>query len=441
MPRPPVLLHAALLVPLLCLLAESSPGFAETTNAPMLTLQDAETEALRNHPRISAADLRALAAKQTVTEARSAYYPTLSGNVTAASTDGRDNTRLAAGGLNNPVIFERAALGLVLTQTITDFGRSVDLSESAKFRALAESDNAAATRLQLLWQVDLGYFDVLQAQSLLEVARQTVDTRQVLFEQVSALASNKLKSDLDVSFAQVGFEEARLLLARTENDLRAAFTRLATLLGSREDRRFTLVEEPLATNSPPDVAPLVFDALNRRPEILEAKHQRDAAQRLAGAERALHYPTIAAVASTGLIPVHDSHLPDQYAAAGVNFSLPIFNGFLYTARSKEAELRARSAEENLRDWENRVIRDTRLAWLDLGNAIERWKIATRLQDAAEQAYALADAKYKAGASSMVELSQAQLNVTAARIAAAASRYELLAKRAGLDYQLGARSSK
>ena len=109
-------------------------------DSPQLTLQEAHEAALRNHPLISVADLKALAARQVTRQFQSGFFPTLSANVVAVGT-ANDNTRLAAiGALNNPSIFDRNAEGLILSQLITDFGRTANLTGSAKLRAEAEAE-------------------------------------------------------------------------------------------------------------------------------------------------------------------------------------------------------------------------------------------------------------------------------------------------------------
>ena len=220
-----------------------------TTNAPpILTLADAQKLALRNHPQIAAANYRALAAEEVVKETRAGYFPTANLYATAAGADS-DNTRIMAGGLNNPSVFDRAAGGLAVSQLITDFGHTANLTASSKFQAQAENQNANATREQVLLQVDTSYFGALEAQAVLHVAQQTFDTRQLLLDQVTALATNKLRSELDVSFAQVALEEGRLLLQKAQNDADAAMASLSTALGYHEFHQFQLVEQSLPVNA------------------------------------------------------------------------------------------------------------------------------------------------------------------------------------------------
>ena len=403
---------------------------------PPLTLQEAHEAALRNHPQIRIGDLKALAARQTTRQFQAAFFPTLTANSMSVGT-ANENTRLAAiGGLNNPTIFERNAEGLILSQLLTDFGRTANLSGSAKLRAQAEADNAQATREQILLAVDAAFFAAQQARSVTRVAEQTVSTRQLFLDQVTALASNKLRSDLDVSFAKVNVEDGRLLLSKAQNDVQAEFTRLANLMGMREPKTYRLVEEPPPSALSTNVSELVEQALQLRPDLLSLRNSRDAALKFARAEKALHYPTVSAIGSAGVIPVGDPELPDNYAAAGVSVTLPLYAGGLYTARQREAALRAREAEESLRDQENNVIRDVRISWLNAQNAFDRLRITAELLDNAKQSYDLAQARYRNGISSIVEFNQAQLNLLSAQIAYANTQYEYLVQRSALSFQTG-----
>ena len=420
---------------LLLIAACSSLGRAAEMQSRRLTLKEAEAIALQNHPRISAAELKALAARQVTREVRSAFFPTLSANVTSVGADG-NNTRIAAGGLNNPAIFDRNAEGLVLNQLITDFGRTANLTSSSRSKAEAEEKNAEATREQILLQVNSAYFSALEAQSVLGVARQTVSTRQFLLDQVQELARNKLKSDLDVSFGNVNLQEGKLLLAQAQNDLKRSLATLSSLLGYREEKNIELVDEPLPEVLDTDASQLVSEALQRRPELARLRLERQGALEFAKAEKKLIYPTISAIVSAGVVPVGDSRLPDNYAAAGVNLNLPLFTGGLYASRRREAELRAKAAEEILRDEENNVIREVRVARLNVDYAFERMDLTAKLLGHANQAFDLMQARYDIGSSSIVELSQAQLNKTTAEIAQANAKYSYHLQRAILDFQIG-----
>jgi outer membrane protein len=400
-----------------------------------LTLSQAEDLAVKNHPQIKAALLAAAAANQVTIQARAADYPTFFGSVTAAGAI--DNSRLAAGNLNNPIIYNRISTGITASQLISDFGRTSALVTSARQRAEAQQDTAAATRAAILLQVDAAFYSALRAQNVLAVATETVKNRQVIADQVTALANSKLKSGLDLSFANVNLGEAKLLLADAQNQVRATFADLSAALGLTAPREFHLVDpaepSPLAT----DPAPLIQEAEARRPEILSAKAQFAAAQSFARAEGDLKRPTVSALASVGVNPLYDdTHLANRYAAAGVNVNIPVFNGHLFSARQSEAEIRAQAAEQNLKDQQNHVARDVQVAWLNADNARQRIALTVELLQQANLALDLAQGRYDLGLSSIVELSQAQLQQTSAQISAATAKYEYGLQRSVLDFQIG-----
>ena len=162
------------------------------------------------------------------------------------------NTRLAAGYLNNPSVFDRNAEGLTVTQLLTDFGRTAHLLNSSRLTSRAAAANTEATRDEILLQVDVSFYTTLKAQSVLDVARQTLQTRKVLLDQITALTTNKLRSELDLRFAQVTYEQGQLLVAQAQNDLDQAFNSFATLLGDREKRIYRLIEEPMPAAKPVD---------------------------------------------------------------------------------------------------------------------------------------------------------------------------------------------
>jgi outer membrane protein len=411
------------------------PAAAPATPPARLSLQEAEAQAVRNHPQVSAALLNAAAANQVTIETHSAALPTFYGSLTAAGAIG--NSRLAAGNLNNPIIYNRVSSGITASQLITDFGRTSSLTTSAKQRAEAQQDNAMATRANVILQVDLAFYSALRAQNVLAVAQETVGNRQTIADQVTALANNKLKSGLDVSFANVNLGEAKLLLADAQNQIRAATADLSTALGYPTPREFQLVDPSEPGALPVDPAPLIQQAEGLRPEARAARAQVAAAQSFARAEADLKHPTISALAAVGANPLYDdAHLAARFAAAGVNVNIPVFNGHLFSARRTEAELRAQVAEQGLRDQQNRIAHDVQVAWLNADNAQKRLALTADLLAQANLALDLAQTRYNLGLSSIVELSQAQLQKTSAEIGAASAKYDYGLQRALLDYQIG-----
>src|SRR5262249_46884397 len=113
-----------------------------------------------------------------------------------------------------------------------------------------------------------------------------------------------------------------------------------------------------------------------------------------------------------------------------------FNGFLFPARTREADLRAQAEKQQILDLRNRVSRDVRTGWLDANTAYERLSVSQQLLSQANLALDLAQTRYKLGLGSIVELSQAQLQQTQAEIGSAQAGYAYRLALASLRYQTG-----
>jgi outer membrane protein len=399
-----------------------------------LTLAQAQQLAIQNNPQFTAARYNAAAAYQTAPQYKAAYEPTVFGSFTGVGAD--NGSRLAAGGLNNPVVYNRIGSGLSIGQMVTDFGRTSNLIAMAKLQASAQDQVTETTRAQILLNTSRSYFAILRAQAVLKVATQTVAARQTVSEQITALAESKLKSSLDVSFANVNLADARLLLVQAESDLKAAEADLATAMGLPNESGFVLDEEPIPAPMPDRVDELIREAMQNRPELKGLRLQQSAAERFTKAEHALYYPSIGVVGTAGFVPTGYETIPSRYGAIGMNVSIPILNGGLFKARQTQAELKAKAATENVNDLQNRVIRDVRVAWLSATTAYDRMALTQQLLQQASSALDLAQTRYDYGLGNIVELSTAQLNLTAAQIADTSAHYEYQTQRILVDYQTG-----
>ena len=419
-------LHAAVGTP--------APPQAPPAASQSLTLQEAEKIAIQNHPQIQAATYLAAAAKAQVTEARSEYFPHAYGSATGVKAE--TNSRVAAGALNNSIIFSRFADGVTVQQLVTDFGRTHELVKSSNLHAKAQEENVTTSRADVLLQVDAAYYNCLKAQAVLQVAEETVKDRRLVSDQVAEMEKNKLKSGLDVSFANVDLAQAQLLLVQAQNDLQASYADLSAALGLADQKTFQLADQPVPPAPPSELSVLIAEAMRDRPEIISQQLDVSSAQSFATAERDLWLPTVSAVGVAGLTPYRVEELGSRYAAAGFNVNIPIFNGRQFNALHAEAQAEAGARQQFLRDLQDAVVRDVRKAWLNSISGYQRLALTQQLLDQANQTLDLAQQRYKLGLSSIIELSQSQLNATQAQISQASAKYDYAAEISALNFEIG-----
>ena len=411
-------------------------GFCCFAQAPLrLTLAEAQRLALQNNPQVSAAQFTAAAAYQVPNQYKANFEPNMFGSLTGVGAD--NGSRLAAGALNNPTVYNRLGSGLSISQMVTDFGRTSNLIGMAKLQAQAQDQATEDARARTLLAASRAYFGLLRAQAVMKVADQTVAARQLVVDQVTALAESKLKSTLDVSFAQVNLSDAKLLQVQAQNDVKAAEAELANAMGLPGEAGFILADEPMPPPLPSRVNDLLRQALQDRPDLKDLRLEQSADVRFAKAEHDLYYPNVGIIGTAGLVPTGYSTIAGRYGAVGVNVTIPIFNGGLFKARQTEAELKSKAATQNVSDLENRVTRDVRVAYLNATTALDRLALTVQLLQQAQLAMDLSQSRYDLGLGSIVELSQAQLNVTSAQIANATAQYDYQTQRVIVDYQIGA----
>lgn len=419
----------------------SALGLPPVASGPVRSLKEVQEAARNNHPRLQVAQLKAQASEEAIIQARAAYLPHINQETVGAISNSPKQVpaRLAAGwGLAPPPVAGRAAAGMTLRQLVTDFGRTASLVESSELKAQARQENIQATEAQVVLNVTGAYFQLYQAQEVLKVADADLAARETDLRQIRAMLDAGLKSTLDVSFAEVNVSEARLLQIKARNDLDSARAILSTAMGNRDTEIIVAREEPL----PPPVEPLetaLGEALYLRPDLRELRLELAAAGKLAEAEAAAARPKIELIGNVNYMPwinLEAGKYPDFNAIGGLLVNIPVFEGFALEAGADKARKEYQAVSHGLSDAENAVLRDVRVSWLGARTAHESLAPARQQYEESRNAYRLAESRYRVGMGSIVELTQAQLNLTRAAIADIQARVAYQQQRAELDYQTG-----
>jgi len=405
---------------------------------PRLTRAEAEQMAIKNNPRVSIGRLLALAQHQVARETRAAQLPTATGSITAM--DAKDGSRISSGSLTASRLIEHAGAGGNFTQLITDFGKTSNLVASSKLLEKARNARALATTEDIVIATDQAFYNALEAQALVKVAQQNVDTRQTTQTQVNQMTQNNLKSTLDLSFANVNYSQAKLLQLDAQNNADSTMAALDAVLGLDRQVTYDLADiSAAAQQPPPDADQLIQLALQQRPDLQALNYDQQAAVRFSRAQRDQKLPSISAAGTVGSVPIRADqyYVSNWWGGIGINMSVPIFNGFLFSAEAKEAAIRAQAASEQSRELRDQIVRDVRTSWLATNTAFQRLSVTAELLQQADLALTLAQTRYRLGLSSIVELSQAEFQQTDAAISNTNAQYQYRLTLAALNYQIGA----
>jgi outer membrane protein len=420
------------------ILSSTATAQAVPSSAPPaapLTMAMAEATALANQPRMLAAQLRARESDQRIREARSGFFPTVGFSATGVRV-ADVGTSTAAGNITTSSISDRFAYGGNLTQLVTDFGRTSALVGSTRSAAQAQSDLATLTRAQVRLGVRDAYFKVLGAEAVLRAAQAAQANRHLIARQLTALAQSQLRSTVDVNFAEVLASEADLAVVRGQSVVAQQRAALATAMGISQPISAPLVEVASPAALPLDADSFLLQAQAQRADLNAVEARQRSAAQLATAEKRLSYPTLNVLGAAGQVPYRDRTLQGNYAAAGFNLNIPIFNGGLFSARRSAAELEANARTRDVQQLKLEVSEQVRDSWYQADEAFKSLDVTVRLVAQSREALRLAQARYDAGLGSIVELNEAQLNETSAEITAADATYTYLSRRTELDFAAG-----
>ena len=332
--------------------------------------------------------------------------------VNAAATATRQPN--ASGGIGSTY-----TAGLALASYEIDlFGRVRNLSDAALAQYFATEEARKAAQISLLAAVATTHLSLLADDELLAVTRQTLATREESLRLTRLRLANGAASELDVRLAESLDEGARATLAQQLRQRALDENALVLLVGQPLPADLPpatpLAEQPLRADLPSGVPSQV---LARRPDVRQAEQQLIAANANIGAARAAFFPRISLTGSVGLA---STHLSDLVQAGSFAWSiapqllLPIFDSGRNQANLEGAQV---NREILLAQYE----RSVQSAFREVADALAgRATLGEQLRAQQAQANAeavrarLADLRYRNGASSLLEVLDAQRSLFAAR---------------------------
>ena len=273
---------------------------------------------------------------------------------------------------------------------------------------------------------------------MLHVAEETQQTRGKLFDQIKALHDVQMKSDLDLSFAQQGVEEADLLHMKAQAALDDGMTALAEALGTSGPADYTLVQPPGLPPPPAKTDDLVAAALAANPDLMAGQNDVETQKAQTTAQQRERLPVLTAYGYAGVTPYRDpdTRIEPEYATAGVNISMPFYTGGRLTAQGEADRLHAEATQRTLEDRRNQITSSVRTLSNDARTAWQNITLTGNLAQNAKQSVTLVEARYQVGDASIVDVVEAQLAETEAEIDATNAKFDYLLLRAEIDYTVG-----
>ncbi|MBI5420630.1 MAG: TolC family protein [Deltaproteobacteria bacterium] len=387
--------------------AEAGPAAPGTESRPAggerWDLDKVVEIALSRHPRVNQADAETLAAGARKGQAQSSYYPAIdlatgySYFQGYSSSVGRSfsTTSLSAQGK--------------LSQIITDFGRTSAAVGRADALLSSTRESGNSVREDVAVDAKVAYFNVLRAKRILEVSRETVRQRESLLRQAQAYYEAGIRARIDVARAEANLFQARAELTSAENDLRVARITLLNRMGVDGPRDFELVDTLAAESLPGSLEEWIKDAEENRPDLRSLVERERAAEMALRGARAGYNPILT---GNGAYGYSSNEFPlEQTYNVSVQLSVPLFTGFLSREQAAEAAAQLASARLAVTDFRRLVRLQVEQAALSVRAAAERSEARRKERDASAENLRLATGRYEVGAGDIIEMIDAQVQMT------------------------------
>jgi len=410
---------------LLVLLAPTSYVYA----ASSLTLDEALTTALKNHPQVIEAQENLLGAEARTGQALAGYYPQIS--FAADWSKGR-SFLTAQESIRQTEVHSEA---LYLKQTLYDFGRTSGAVDAARGNRDAIDKALIVTRQDLALRVRSAFYLLLATEKQVLAVRENVTAREGIFRQAQEFFNQGIRAKVDVARAEATLFAARTALIRVENNREIARIELANAMGMASLGERALAE-PASLSAPlPERNALQRDAVRNRAELQQLAALKTAASGNLKTAKSSYLPILSGVASAGYA---DKDFPPtgNVWGVGLNLSVPLFSGFSSVEQVREATATINSIEARQNNLKLHIIKEVESAWLGGNEAAARMISTEKEVAAANESKALAEGRYQEGVGSIIEVTDAQSQALDAQTANIQARYDYYTALARLDRAVG-----
>jgi outer membrane protein len=401
---------------------------AASQGRPVVTLDQALETARQKQPDLRVAQASSQSARAAAEGARAAWLPTVDGNVSYGLGAGNP------GSVTDPSQSLRASVtGNIL---LWDFGATKHEVGAADASAEAASDSERQAELDTAFQVRSTYFAARAAKELVGVARENLANQERHLQQVEAFVSVGTRPEIDRYQARTAVSNARVQLIQAENNYDLARVQLARAMGDAA-ADFDVGDDtmpPVDGEDGTDDA-LVAEAVRARPDLAAlVQSRRVADERILGA-RASYLPSLSANAGVDGVALGQGGVAWGWSL-GVNLSWRIFDGFSRRAQVHAAQADAFAADARKDALLEDVRVEVRQARLAVRAAKASQQAANEALENAKKQLELAEGRYAQGVGNVIELGDAQVQVTTAAALVVQSEFDLATARAQLFHVLG-----
>ena len=407
-----------------------------------LNLQDAMERAFNTNPAITIAGYERDSARASYNAARNSRWITITGS-----------HKTERGGYDDNIVKKTDATGawtgeyykaignehsnsLTASMPIYTGGKIAGAIKQAKAGYLISEQGVQRAYNEMRNTVTNGYFDMLQADNLQKLGRESVDRLADHLKNVEAQYEVGVVAKVDVLRSQVELANAKQSLIQAENKYQIAEANLNKIVGLPMDTQLKLDNILVYTPYDNDMQYCLDYAAKHRPELEQAKQKVESAKGALRVAISGHMPQVAASASQNW---KDSNWPGDENGnwgVGVQVTMNIFDSGVTVSRIHGAEAELAKAYESYRDTVDLVNLDVRTNYLSMREAEKRIDTTKLAVSQAEEDYRIAQLRYMNGVGTNTDVLDAQVALTDAKTNYLQAMYDYNTCKTNLETAIG-----
>jgi outer membrane protein len=383
--------------------------------------------ALKQNPNIQAAVGTFKASESRLGQARSEYYPRITGSASYYRTD----PMLTSG---NAAAYDAYAASIALSQNLYDFGKTPTLVKIQELNRDSSGLDLENIRKQVTFAVKQAYWGVLRTRHNRDVSREVVDQFNQHLDSAKAFFEAGTRPKIDVTKAEVDLSNAKLDLLKAENTYRIAIVALNNVMGIPEAPDYEVADVLSNDRVEIDLKDALKKAYDRRSDLKAIEVKKISLNQSIALARKEYYPSITGIAGYGR---GGTDFPlDEGWNVGAQVNIPLFSGFSTREQIAEAKANLEVLTANDSYLRQAIYQDVKQSWLNLHEAADRIITASLSIRHAEENLDLANGRYASGLGSPLEVTDALVAVSNAKTAHIAALYDYQLAKASLENAMG-----
>lgn len=419
-----------------------------------ITLQDAINIALENNYQLKQAENNLGLAETTITSEYADFLPSISGSLSGSRQIGRqfiqESLSFADATSNSISGSVRASLPI-----FNGFQNILTLKQSQVEKESAEAQLERA-RETVIFQTASAFLQVLLTQELLEIAKENLATSQKQLDQINAQVEVGSRASVDGYNQESTVAQNELTVTQRENTLQLNKLVLVNRMQVDPLGQYEFIRPEITENDAPNASEtayvlntLIEEALSNRSDFRSSEANITRLDYQLKMAKAALIPTLSANASVSSgysdqysFGGNDVSFSDQFfdqrinRGIGLSLNIPIFSNWNRMNNIETSKVNLKNAELSLENTKRTIIQEVTQAYTDYSSIVKQLDANKKSLLASEKAFETQQERYDVGASTLIELSQAQANYVSAKSGYTQAVFNLVFQEKLLDYYLG-----